>query len=158
MVCCTFIALLLSLPVWAARAMLGKQQGASGWRLHGSKSSPGYLGGRIRSFGFAMCGLKSLLETEPNARLHLGSAVIVIVLGIVFDVSQTDWMFLTIAIALVWIAEALNTSIEHVCNLVSPDYHPLVKRAKDVAAGAVLLSAICAAIIGLFVFATLHAR
>lgn len=108
--------------------------------------------GRVRSFGHALDGLGAMLRHEHNSRVHLAASVLVVAAGFGFGVSASDWRWLALAIGLVWIAEAFNTAIEAICDLVSPEFHPLVKRAKDVAAAAVLISALTAAVIGASVF------
>ena len=118
-----------------------------------SNDNPFRLHSRLKSFGFAVEGMAEFFKTQPNAWIHAVAAVVVIVLGFVFDVSTTEWCMLIIAIALVLIVEMLNTAIEFLTDLVSPSYHPLAKKVKDIAAGAVLFTAIAAALIGLIVFA-----
>lgn len=108
--------------------------------------------GRLASFGYAFAGIAVLLREQHNARVHLLATAVVVGAGILFHVSMTEWALLVLAITGVWVAEALNTAIELVCDVASPEYHPLVKKAKDVAAGAVLLSATGAAAIGALVF------
>lgn len=107
---------------------------------------------RAGSFRAAGYGILSLVKTEPNARLHLCAAILVVGAGLILDVSAADWRWLILSIGWVWSAEALNTSIEHVCDVVTEDFHPGIKLAKDIAAGAVLISAISAAAIGASVF------
>lgn len=104
--------------------------------------------GRIASFGYAFSGLWRVIKTEHNAWLHLFAAMVVILAGWVLDISANDWTWIILAIGWVWTAELLNTAIEKVCNAVSPEYNPLIGAAKDIAAGAVLISAIGAALIG----------
>ena len=111
-----------------------------------------FVRGRIQSFTYALTGIATLLREQQNAWVHLLATLLVIGFGLWFSVSATDWSLVIIAIVLVWMAEALNTAIELVCDRVSPEYHPLVKKAKDIAAGAVLVTAVGAAIIGLVVF------
>ena len=94
-----------------------------------------------------------LLNTQAHARIHLAATLGVLVLGVWLDVSRSDWLALVLAIALVWVSEAINTAIEAVVDLASPALHPLAGKAKDVAAGAVLLASMAASIIGLLVFA-----
>ncbi|MGB1140474.1 MAG: diacylglycerol kinase family protein [Halioglobus sp.] len=108
--------------------------------------------GRLASFGYAFAGIAVLLREQHNAWVHLLATAVVVGAGILFHVSMTEWALLVLAITGVWVAEALNTAIELVCDVASPEYHPLVKKAKDVAAGAVLLSATGAAAIGALVF------
>jgi diacylglycerol kinase len=110
------------------------------------------LASRMRSFGFAVRGLGFVLKTQHNAWIHLAATAIVVAAGIALRISADDWRWIVLAVTLVWAAEALNTAVEHVCNVVQPELHASVKAAKDVAAGAALVAAIGAAIIGLMVF------
>ncbi len=110
------------------------------------------LSKRIKSFKYAFKGIVDLFKTQPNAQIHLVAAVLVIALAYYFDVSTTEWCLLVLCIALVWSAEAMNTALEYLTNLVSPDYHPLAGKAKDVAAAAVLLMAIGTIIVGSIIF------
>jgi diacylglycerol kinase (ATP) len=103
---------------------------------------------RLRSFGFALSGLGFMLRTQHNAWIHLAATVLVALAGLALGVSASDWRWLTLAIALVWVAEAMNTAFEHLCDVVSPAFHVSVQRCKDVAAGAVLVCAIAAAVVG----------
>lgn len=105
----------------------------------------------LASFGYAFHGLWYALRTQRNARVHLAVAILVTVAGILLHVSALEFALLYIAIAGVFIAEMFNTVFEICVDLAQPEYHPLAKIAKDVAAGAVLLSAILAVVIGLFV-------
>ena len=107
---------------------------------------------RIHSFGFALKGIATLFKTQPNARIHLIAICIVTVASYLLKVSTSEWCFIVIAFAMVLAAEAFNTAVEFVVDLTSPDYHPLAGKAKDVAAAAVLITAIGAAIIGLIIF------
>ena len=100
------------------------------------------------SFICAGRGIVSLLVAEPNAWFHLVATVAVLALGATLHLSRAEWCWIVAAIAAVWAAEAFNTAIECVTDLASPDLHPLAARAKDIAAGAVLIVAIAAAIIG----------
>jgi diacylglycerol kinase (ATP) len=107
---------------------------------------------RLKSFTFAFAGIGSMLRTQHNAWLHLVSTVAVVAAGIWFAIDRAEWVFLILAIVAVWVAEALNTAFEFLCDVASPEFHPLVKHAKDVAAAAVLIASIGATIIGLMVF------
>ncbi len=108
--------------------------------------------GRGPAFKNAFQGLRYVLVTQRNAWIHLLITVLVIALGIIFRVDRIDWAILMIAIALVWIAEIPNTSIEALVDLVVQQYHPLAKVAKDTGAAAVLFAAIIAVILGIIVF------
>lgn len=107
---------------------------------------------RLESFKYAFKGIASMFASEPNAYIHAAMTLLVIAAGFFFSVSLTEWCLLAIAIAAVLSAEAFNTSIESLTNLVSPEHHPLAGKTKDVAAGAVLLMAIGAAAVGLIIF------
>ncbi|GJM35552.1 MAG: diacylglycerol kinase [Saprospiraceae bacterium] len=107
---------------------------------------------RIRSFKFAFTGIGEIFKNQPNAKIHFIAAILVIALGFVFKISATEWCLLILAIAGVTAAEAFNTALEHLTNLVSPEYHPLAGKTKDAAAGGVLLMAIGAALLGLIIF------
>ena len=112
-------------------------------------SSPfGYVASRIESFGYAARGLVALVATQANARIHLAATVAVVAAGFALDVSASDWRWLVAAICAGWAAEAGNTAVESLADAVHPQSHPLVGRAKDCAAGAVLVTAIGAAITG----------
>ena len=110
------------------------------------------IGDRLKSFRFAFNGLAVLLKTQHNAWLHLLATLVVVALGVSLQVSRMDWCLLTLAISQVWIAEGLNTAVEYLADAVTLEQHPLIGKAKDVAAGAVLLSAVGAAIVGAAVF------
>lgn len=109
------------------------------------------LSSRIRSFRYAIHGIGLMLRSQHNAWIHAMATVGVVVLGLLFGITRSQWCWLVLAIMAVWMAEALNTALEFLADFASPEFHPLVKKAKDVAAGAVLISAIGSVIIGLFV-------
>jgi diacylglycerol kinase len=111
-----------------------------------------YLNGRLRSFGHAFRGLKVLVQTQHNARIHAVATIAAVAAGALARISSTEWLVITLAIVCVWAAEALNTSIEFLVDLVSPDLHPLAAKAKDVAAAAVLVAAIGSLIVAILVF------
>ena len=111
-----------------------------------------YWAARWRSIGFAWAGIRYLLASQPNARIHAAATVAVVCLGFYLQVSRLEWVALVVAIALVWVAEALNTGIERVVDLASPAQHPIAAQAKDVAAAGVLLASVAAVVIGLLVF------
>jgi diacylglycerol kinase len=106
----------------------------------------------IAGFGFAFSGLWYALRTQRNARVHITIASLAILLGWVLRISAIEFAMVFVAITGVFIAEMFNTVFELCIDLASPEFHPLAKIAKDVAAGAVLLSAILAVVIGLLVF------
>jgi diacylglycerol kinase len=106
----------------------------------------------IRSVGFAFEGIFALLKGENNARIHLLATVLVIGAGFLLNISSSDWLWIVLSITLVWLTEAINTAIEALVDLASPELHPLAKKAKDVAAAAVLFTAIFALIVAFMVF------
>jgi len=106
----------------------------------------------IAGFGHAFRGLWYALRTQRNARVHVCVAILAILLGIVLHISAVEFAMVFVAITGVFIAEMFNTVFELCVDLASPEYHPHAKIAKDVAAGAVLLSAMLSVVIGLFVF------
>ena len=103
------------------------------------------------SFRCGFMGLWDVLKSGRNAKIHVGVALAVITGGLCLPLSRTEWALLVLTIGAVIAAEAVNTAIETVVDLVSPDYHELARRVKDVAAGAVLVLAITAIVIGLLV-------
>ena len=108
--------------------------------------------GRVRSVRFAIQGIRTMLRTQHNAWIHAAATVAVAVTGAVLRLSASEWCWIVLAIVSVWTAEALNTAFEFLTDVASPEFHPLAGKAKDVAAGAVLISAIGAMIIAAIVF------
>ncbi|MCC5849196.1 MAG: diacylglycerol kinase family protein [Verrucomicrobia bacterium] len=114
-------------------------------------NKPFQLTDRVRSFKFAFAGIRTMLKTQHNAWVHAFATLSVVVAGLFFRLSAGEWCQLVLAMMAVWTAEALNTAFEFLADVASPEFHPLVKHSKDVAAGAVLISAIGAVLIGLLV-------
>lgn len=107
---------------------------------------------RAKSFSNAGRGIKMFLKTTPNAWIELTICIVVVIFGFYFHITNLEWMMIVFACGSVLAAEAFNTAMEIDINLTSPDYHPYARDTKDVAAGAVLISSIMAAIIGVLVF------
>ncbi|GAA3957895.1 diacylglycerol kinase family protein [Hymenobacter antarcticus] len=107
---------------------------------------------RVASFGHAGRGVWSALRSEVHLRFHALATVIVIGLGFYCGITRLEWALVAISVAGVWAAELMNTAIEALTDLASPAYHPLAGKAKDVAAGAVLLAALGALLVGALVF------
>ncbi|QCR32923.1 diacylglycerol kinase family protein [Lysinibacillus sp. SGAir0095] len=105
----------------------------------------------LKSFGYAFYGIWTAMR-EQNMRIHIISAIIVIIASILTGLTINEWLIIILVITLVIGAEMINTAIESVVNLASPEIHPLAKQAKDVAAGAVLVIALASVIIGLLIF------
>jgi diacylglycerol kinase len=99
-----------------------------------------------------MNGLRILIKSENNARFHLLATLLVLGMGFVLKIESNEWIFILLGISLVWMAEALNTAIEKMCNFVSPQFHELIGEIKDLAAGGVLVVSIVTLIIGIIVF------
>jgi diacylglycerol kinase (ATP) len=110
------------------------------------------LGNRIKAFGFAIAGMIRAIKTQHALWIQLTVAVIVICLGFYLKISNADWRWLSLAITMVLAVETMNTAIEFLADAVTKDRHPLIGQAKDIAAGAVLISAIGAAAIGTLTF------
>ncbi len=115
-----------------------------------SPDRPARAASRLASFGHALRGLR-VLVSQPNARIHCVAAVAVVALAWWLGVSAMEWMALVLAIALVMGAEALNTALEYVVDLASPEWHALARDAKDVAAAGVLVCSVGAAVVGVLV-------
>lgn len=107
---------------------------------------------RAKSFSHAGRGILVFIKTTHNAWIHLFVLILAIGFGFYFEITMIEWMMLVLAGGLVLVAEAFNTAFEIDINLTSPEYHPYARDIKDVAAGAVLISAITAGIIGIFIF------
>ncbi len=107
--------------------------------------------GRVRSVTNALRGIGLILRTQHNAWIHAAATLVVCTTGAFLGLSPLEWTAIVIAIVAVWTAEALNTAFELLCDVTSPELNPLVAKAKDVAAGAVLVSAAGAVVIGLLI-------
>lgn len=107
---------------------------------------------RAKSFTHAGRGLLLFFKTTHNAWVHLVIFAVAVALGIYFGISRFEWALIILVAGFVLVAEAFNTAIEIDMNLTSPEFHPYARDTKDVAAGAVLLSAIAATAVGLFIF------
>jgi diacylglycerol kinase (ATP) len=107
---------------------------------------------RLRSVQCAFAGIFTMLRCEHNAWIHLLATVCVAVLGAHLGLHRFEWCWVIIAVLLVWAAEALNTALEFLADVAVPDFHPTVEKAKDVAAGAVLIASAGAVLIGLLIF------
>lgn len=108
---------------------------------------------RAKSFTHAGRGVWLVIKTTHNAWIEIALLFLAIACGAYFHITETDWMLIVFAAGLVLAAEAFNTAIEIDMDLTSPEYHPFARDTKDVAAGAVLIAALTAAIIGLLIFA-----
>ena len=107
---------------------------------------------RGASFSYAFNGFIALFRTEHNAWIHGGLTALALLLSIVLHISKTEWMLLIIIISFVWMAEIINTAIEKTMDFISLEKHPQIKLVKDLAAAAVLVSAVAALLIGTIIF------
>ena len=106
----------------------------------------------INSFAYAIKGLNYTFRSQLNFKIHCLAGLVAIILGFLVDLNSDEWLWIILSIALVIILELVNTAIEILVDLVSPEYHPKAGTIKDVAAAAVLIGALMALIIGLFIF------
>lgn len=107
---------------------------------------------RLKSFGHALNGLKTLIAEEHNARIHLFAAVCTLIAGFVYEISVTEWIAVIFAIGLVFSLEIINSAVENFSDFISPERHDTIRKIKDLAAAGVLVSAITAFIVGLIIF------
>ncbi len=111
-----------------------------------------YIKGRWKSFGHALRGAWGMLASGPNAIIMMVAVVVVLAAGLYFNIRAMEWALVSFAITLVIVAEAFNTAIEKLTDMVQPNQDPRAGKVKDLAAGAVLLACIGAAVIGVIVF------
>lgn len=107
---------------------------------------------KITSFSYAITGIRTAFATQPNVRIHLLIAILVSTLGYFLGLSTEELIEIILLVGLVLVAEMINTAIEFACNAITTDIHPEIKKAKDVAAGSVLVVSILAIIIGVIIF------
>lgn len=110
------------------------------------------MGKFARGFSYAFSGLSYAFKSQLNFKVHIFVAFLVGIFGCWLSLSANEWLWIIVAIGMVLVTELLNTAIEVLVDLVSPEIHPKAKIIKDVAAGAVLIMAITAAIIGMIIF------
>jgi diacylglycerol kinase len=106
----------------------------------------------VRSFGYAFEGLAAMVRSQPNFVVHLCAAVVAVTLGVVLRLSPLEIALIVLTIALVLVLECINTALESLSDVASPGFHPLIKRAKDVSAAAVLIAAVASVVIALLLF------
>lgn len=111
-----------------------------------------FVTNRVKSFQFAAHGIFIMLKHEHNAWIHMLATIVVFAAGFYLKLNNSEWCWIVLAIVAVWTAEALNTALEFLADVASPDFHPMIKNAKDVAAGAVLITSIGSVIIAILVF------
>ena len=110
------------------------------------------LSDRVKSVRFAIVGFLTMLRSQHNAWLHALATVVVLLVSALVDLDAIEWCIIILCIGLVWSAEAFNTAVEVLCDVVQPEQHPKIKVVKDVAAAAVLLMSVAAAIVAMIIF------
>ncbi len=111
-----------------------------------------YIKKRKNAFGYALKGLRSFFASESHPKIHAITGISTILLGFIFDIDHMEWMVIILCIALVLSTEAINSALEQLTDIVSPNYLESAGKVKDIAAGAVLIASIAACIIGLIIF------
>ncbi|MBU1101566.1 MAG: diacylglycerol kinase family protein [Bacteroidetes bacterium] len=111
-----------------------------------------FLKKRINSFKYAFTGIGTFFKSQTHPKIHLAAAVLVIAAGFILNVSTTEWLALILTIAFVLTAEAFNSALELLCDKVTKEQSPLIKNVKDISAGAVLMSALAAIVVGIIIF------
>ncbi len=111
-----------------------------------------YLKTRLQSIRYALDGIKYILETQQNARIHLLFTLAVFILGFLFGITRMEWISLVLTIGLVWAAELFNTAVEVMVDLISPEKHIAAKICKDISAGSVLVTASISILVGILIF------
>lgn len=152
MICCTVFAALLALLY---RPLAGMRRNPLAWRPGGGVVEDGRVmaaHSRLASFGHAFRGIAFVARRERNMQIHIAVTIAVIGAGLWFRIDVAEWRWLAMAIVMVLTAEMFNTAIEQACNAVTAEFNAAIKAAKDVAAGAVLTSALFAAGVGASVF------
>ena len=110
------------------------------------------LSARIKSIKYALEGILLVLKTQHNAWIHATATLLVIALGTFFTLTGTEWLLLVLSISAVWVAESFNTALEYLADAITKDFHSSIKKAKDISAGAVLISCVGSVIIGFIIF------
>lgn len=111
-----------------------------------------YLKTRLQSIRYALDGIKYILKTQQNARIHLFFTLAVFILGFLFGITRMEWITLVLTVGLVWAAELFNTAVEVMVNLISPERRITAKICKDISAGSVLVTASISVLVGLLIF------
>ena len=119
---------------------------------HPNKQQKTFLSKHLQSFKHASAGFKWLFRTEMNARIHLVAAIVVCISGYIIDLSQSEWLWIALAITLVFMAELFNSALEYLADALHPDHHSKIGKAKDMGAAATLTAALFAVIVGIIVF------
>lgn len=137
---------------WGTQVQIGARRMWSGGPGLKAMKRPFEFTGRVRSFGYAGRGVWLTLKSQHNAWIHAAATLLVVIAGYEFTITRVEWCLVVLACAAVWTAEALNTAFEFLADATTKEFHPLIGNAKDVAAGAVLITAIAAFIVAGVIF------
>lgn len=107
---------------------------------------------KLIGFSFAFNGIKEIIKTERNFRIHLTTTTVIVLLGLFFNIEALEWIAICFVVSLVLILEMINSAIERIMDFLSPDRHPIVGQIKDITAGSVLVAAITSVVIGAIIF------
>jgi len=118
-------------------------------------SKKGFIRARLQAVKIALAGIKYVLITQPNARIHTAFTLVVFMLAWVLNLPRLEWVILVLTVGLVWAAEIFNTAVEITVDVISPEYDPKAKIIKDISAGAVLVSVLVSILVGLLIFGPL---
>lgn len=155
MACCILIVAIIALLIFPFKKILNRNTPLT-WQLsmtnQNNTKKPFSIKTRFQSFRYAINGLWFVLKYEHNAWLHLCAAIFVITMSFYFQIKPLEWLIIIITISLVLITETINTAIERLCDFLHPEKHPSIGIIKDIAAGAVLITAISAMIVGFIIF------
>lgn len=125
-------------------APMTAERGAEATRYPAVMAGRWNLSERVDAFRHAGRGILEMLRSEPHARVHAAATVCVVAAGLGLGIDRHEWIAILLTVGAVWSLEAMNTAVEAICDLVSPEHHDLVRRAKDAAAGGVLVAAVTA--------------
>ena len=115
-------------------------------------SKKGFVRARLQAVKIALAGIKYVLITQPNTRIHSAFTLVVFILAWVLKLPRLEWVILLLTVGLVWAAEIFNTAVEITVDVISPEYDPQAKIIKDISAGAVLVSVLVSILVGLLIF------
>ncbi len=116
------------------------------------KKDNSFFTGRIKSIKYAVVGAYKLITTEHSVMVQFSVGIVITILGFIFEITKTEWMFQTMAIGMVLATEGINTAVEKIADFIHPEFHTRIGFIKDIAAGAVTFAAITAFTIGALIY------
>ena len=116
------------------------------------KKDNSFFSGRLKSIGFALKGAYKLITTEHSIMIQFSIAILLVIAGFYFHISREEWMMQTLAVGLVLGIESLNTAVEKIADFIHPEFHERIGFIKDIAAGAVMFTAIASIVVGLLIY------